>query len=110
MEAIIIIHFTYQFLRCIVLKGFRTKYLDNSSMLFREKSKRFQFVRKTVTHSKGGFIMLSMIGMIGGLILLIVLTMRGVNLLIAGPLSALFVAVLSGLPLFPQLVGEGEAN
>ncbi|WP_341960319.1 SLC13 family permease [Planococcus maritimus] len=54
--------------------------------------------------------MLSMIGMIGGLILLIVLTMRGVNLLIAGPLSALFVAVLSGLPLFPQLVEEGEVN
>ncbi|AQU78588.1 MULTISPECIES: SLC13 family permease [Planococcus] len=54
--------------------------------------------------------MLSMIGMVGGLVLLIVLTMRGMNLLIAGPLSALFVALFSGLPLFPQLVGEGEAN
>ncbi|WP_421383594.1 GntP family permease [Bacillus salacetis] len=54
--------------------------------------------------------MLSMIGLIGGLILLIVLTMRGMNILIVGPISALFVAVLSGLPLFPQLVGEGEAN
>ena len=54
--------------------------------------------------------MLSMIGLIGGLIILIVLTMRGMNLLIAGPLSALFVAVLSGMPLFPQLAGEGEAN
>ncbi|MDQ0428758.1 H+/gluconate symporter-like permease [Planomicrobium stackebrandtii] len=54
--------------------------------------------------------MLSMIGMVGGLVLLIVLTMRGMNLLIAGPLSALFVAVFSGIPLFPQLVGEGEAN
>lgn len=32
------------------------------------------------------------------------------NLLVAGPLCALFVAVFSGLPLFPQLVGEGEAN
>ncbi|WP_153125887.1 GntP family permease [Peribacillus tepidiphilus] len=54
--------------------------------------------------------MLSMIGLIGGLFLLIFLTMRGMNLLIVGPLSALFVAVFSGLPLFPQLVGEGEAN
>lgn len=54
--------------------------------------------------------MLSMIGLIGGLALLIWLTMRGMNLLVAGPLCALFVAIFSGLPLFPQLVGEGEAN
>lgn len=54
--------------------------------------------------------MLSMIGLIGGLALLIFLTMRGMNLLVVGPLSALFVAVLSGMPLFPQLVGEGEVN
>ncbi|WP_053363705.1 GntP family permease [Bacillus sp. FJAT-27251] len=54
--------------------------------------------------------MLSMIGLIGGLFLLIYLTMKGMNLLVAGPLCALFVAVLSGLPLFPQLAGEGEAN
>lgn len=54
--------------------------------------------------------MLSMIGLIGGLILLIVLTMRGMNLLVAGPLCALFVALFSGMPLFPQLVTEGEAN
>ncbi|WP_042354151.1 GntP family permease [Bacillus rubiinfantis] len=54
--------------------------------------------------------MLSMIGLIGGLALLIYLTMKGMNLLIAGPLCALFVAVLSGMPLFPQQVGEGEAN
>jgi H+/gluconate symporter-like permease len=51
-----------------------------------------------------------MIGLIGGLALLIFLTMRGMNLLVAGPLCALFVAVFSGLPLFPQLVAEGEAN
>ncbi len=51
-----------------------------------------------------------MIGLIGGLALLIFLTMRGMNLLVAGPLSALFVAVLNGMPLFPQLVAEGEAN
>ncbi|TDL32078.1 GntP family permease [Jeotgalibacillus sp. S-D1] len=54
--------------------------------------------------------MLSMIGLAGGLILLIVLTMRGMNLLVAGPLCALFVALLSGMPLFPQLVAEGESN
>ncbi|MFT4414919.1 GntP family permease [Fredinandcohnia humi] len=54
--------------------------------------------------------MLSMIGLIGGLALLIFLTMKGMNLLVAGPLCALFVAVCSGLPLFPQLAGEGEAN
>ncbi|WP_210609299.1 GntP family permease [Priestia flexa] len=54
--------------------------------------------------------MLSMIGLIGGLVLLIVLTMRGMNLLIAGPLSALLVALTSGMPLFPQLVKEGEVN
>ncbi len=54
--------------------------------------------------------MLSMIGLVGGLALLIYLTMKGMNLLVAGPLCALFVAIFSGLPLFPQLVGEGEAN
>jgi H+/gluconate symporter-like permease len=54
--------------------------------------------------------MLSMIGLIGGLGLLIWLTMRGMNLLVAAPLCALFLAVFSGIPLFPQLVGEGEAN
>ncbi len=54
--------------------------------------------------------MLSMIGLIGGLALLIYLTMRGMNLLIVGPISALFVAVFSGMPLFPQLVEEGAAN
>ncbi len=51
-----------------------------------------------------------MIGLLGGLALLIILTMRGVNILIAGPVSALFVALMSGMALFPQLAGEGEAN
>ncbi|MFZ3588767.1 GntP family permease [Bacillus sp. DJP31] len=54
--------------------------------------------------------MLSMIGLVGGLVLLIFLTMRGMNLLIAGPLCALVVALFSGLPLFPQLAEEGAAN
>lgn len=55
-------------------------------------------------------IVFSMIGLIGGLALLIFLTLKGVNILIGGPISALFVAVLSGLPLFPQLVAEGAPN
>ncbi|CAN5776376.1 GntP family permease [soil metagenome] len=54
--------------------------------------------------------MLSMIGLIGGLLLLITLTMRGINLLIAAPFAAFVVAVLSGMPVFPQLAAEGEAN
>ncbi|MBN8209148.1 GntP family permease [Bacillus sp. NTK071] len=54
--------------------------------------------------------MLSMIGLIGGLLLLIYLTMKGMNLLVAGPLCAIVVALLSGLPLFPQLVEEGAPN
>ncbi|KAB2339005.1 GntP family permease [Cytobacillus depressus] len=51
-----------------------------------------------------------MIGLVGGLALLIFLTMKGMNLLVAGPLSALFVAIFSGMPLFPQLAAEGQAN
>ncbi|WP_204556648.1 SLC13 family permease [Bacillus ectoiniformans] len=54
--------------------------------------------------------MLGFIGLLGGLALLIYLTMRGMNLLIAAPLSALFVTLLNGMPLFPQLVEEGAAN
>lgn len=55
-------------------------------------------------------IVLSMVGLIGGLVLLIWLTMKGINIIIVGPISALFVAILSGLPLFPQLAEEGAAN
>ncbi|CAN5164545.1 GntP family permease [soil metagenome] len=54
--------------------------------------------------------MLSTIGLFGGLALLIILTMRGINLLIAAPLSAFFVALLSGITIFPQLAEAGEAN
>ncbi|MCM3568957.1 GntP family permease [Neobacillus mesonae] len=53
---------------------------------------------------------LGFIGLFGGLALLIYLTMRGMNLLIAAPLSALFVTILNGIPLFPQLAKEGAAN
>lgn len=54
--------------------------------------------------------MLGLIGLFGGLALLIYLTMKGMNLLIAAPLTALLVGVFNGLPLFPQLVEEGAAN
>ncbi|WP_432361004.1 GntP family permease [Sporosarcina sp. UB5] len=53
---------------------------------------------------------LGMIGLIGGLALLIYLTMRGVNILIVGPVSALFVALMSGMPLFAKLADEGQAD
>ncbi len=54
--------------------------------------------------------MLSMIGLLGGIGLLIYLTMRGMNLLLAAPLAAFIVAIFSRLPIFPQLAGEDEAN
>ncbi|TRW48289.1 GntP family permease [Aliidiomarina halalkaliphila] len=44
--------------------------------------------------------MLSMIGLIGGLVLLIVLTLRGWNLFISAPICALIVAACSGIPVF----------
>lgn len=47
--------------------------------------------------------MLSMIGLIGGLALLIILTLRGMNLFISAPLCALVVALTSQVPLF---IGE----
>lgn len=49
--------------------------------------------------------MLSMIGLVGGLVLLIILTLRGWNLFISAPLCALLVALASGLPVF-----TGEVN
>lgn len=54
--------------------------------------------------------MISMVGLIGGLILLTYLVMRGMNLLVVAPLSALFVAVLNGVPIFPQFAGEDQAD
>ena len=46
--------------------------------------------------------MLSALGLIGGLTLLIVLTIRGMNLLLAAPLCALLVALSAGMAVFPQ--------
>ncbi|MCF6436447.1 GntP family permease [Pseudoalteromonas sp. MMG022] len=45
--------------------------------------------------------MLSMVGLIGALALLIVLTLRGVNLFISAPLCALLVALSSQIAVFP---------
>lgn len=52
--------------------------------------------------------MLGVIGLIGGLALLVAFTMRGTNLLIAAPLCAVFVAILSGMSMVPQLAGVAE--
>jgi H+/gluconate symporter-like permease len=49
--------------------------------------------------------MISMIGLIGGLLLLTTLALRGWNLFIAAPLCALIVGLTGGIPVFP---GEGE--
>ena len=50
---------------------------------------------------------LSMAGLIGGLALLIALTIRGMNILIAAPICGLVVAIASGIPLIPPLAAEG---
>ena len=53
---------------------------------------------------------LEWIGLLGGLGLLIWLTMRGVDLLIAAPVCALLVALSAGLALFPQTAVEGAPS
>ena len=53
--------------------------------------------------------MLSILGLIAGLGLLMWLTMRGMNLLIAAPMCAVVVAVCSGIPLLPQLAASPTA-
>lgn len=54
--------------------------------------------------------MLSLAGLVLGLALLIYLTLRGTELLLAAPLCALFVAVTSGFAFFPQLAAEGAPS
>lgn len=54
--------------------------------------------------------MLSAVGLLGGLVVLIVLTIRGVNILIAAPVCALLVAITSGIALLPPLAAEGAGN
>lgn len=53
--------------------------------------------------------MLTAVGLFGALALLIVLTIRGVNLLIAAPLCALIVALTSGLLIFPAQATDGDS-
>lgn len=54
--------------------------------------------------------MLEWVGLLGSLALLIVLTMRGVDLLIAAPVCALLLALSFGLPVFPQLAAADATN
>lgn len=54
--------------------------------------------------------MMSAIGLIGGLALLIVLTVRGMNILIAAPLCAGLVALTSGLAWLPPLAEAGAPD
>ncbi|SCX48965.1 GntP family permease [Lysinibacillus fusiformis] len=54
--------------------------------------------------------MLAYIGLFGSLALLVYLTMKGVNLLISAPLTALLAALTNGLAFFPQTANENQAN
>jgi H+/gluconate symporter-like permease len=54
--------------------------------------------------------MVSLLGLLLGLALLIVLALRGVELLVAAPLCALLVALTSGFAIFPQLAAEGAPS
>ncbi|HRE04192.1 MAG TPA: hypothetical protein PKX00_01190, partial [Opitutaceae bacterium] len=54
--------------------------------------------------------MLSFIGLLAALGLLVVTTMRGMNLFLATPLCALLVALTSDLALLPPLAAEGQGN
>ncbi|NNC72488.1 MAG: GntP family permease [Sphingomonadaceae bacterium] len=54
--------------------------------------------------------MISAIGLIGALALLIYMTVRGVNILIAGPVAAAIVAATSGLAWLPPLAAEGAPD
>ena len=54
--------------------------------------------------------MLSAIGLVGALALLIWMTVKGVNILIAGPVAAALVAATSGLAWLPPLAAEGAPD
>lgn len=54
--------------------------------------------------------MLSLLGLLLGLVLLVWLTMRGMELLVAAPLCALLVALTAGFAPFPQLAAEGAPS
>lgn len=54
--------------------------------------------------------MISAIGLLGALAFLIWMTIRGVNILIAGPVAAAIVALTSGLAWLPPLAAEGAPD
>jgi H+/gluconate symporter-like permease len=54
--------------------------------------------------------MLSLLGLLVGLALLVWLTVRGMELLVAAPLCALLVASTAGFALFPQLAATGAPS
>jgi H+/gluconate symporter-like permease len=54
--------------------------------------------------------MVSLLGLLLGLALLVVMALRGVELLVAAPLCALLVALTSGFAIFPQLAAEGAPS
>ena len=54
--------------------------------------------------------LISFIGLLGGLALLIYLTIRGMHLLIAAPLAALLIALTGGVPLFSQVAEPGQTS
>lgn len=54
--------------------------------------------------------MLSLFGLVFALALLMLLTIRGMNLFVATPLCAIIVALTSGIALLPPLAVEGQAN
>ena len=54
--------------------------------------------------------LISAVGLAGALILLIWMTVRGVNILLAGPIAAALVAMTSGIAWLPPLAGEGAPD
>lgn len=54
--------------------------------------------------------MLSLLGLLAGLALLMVLTLRGMNLFLASALCAIVVALCGGLALLPALAVEGQTD
>ncbi|MCT2398921.1 GntP family permease [Novosphingobium mangrovi (ex Huang et al. 2023)] len=54
--------------------------------------------------------MVSAIGLAGALVLLIWMTVRGVNILLAGPIAAALVALTSGIAWVPPLAAEGAPD
>lgn len=54
--------------------------------------------------------MISSIGLAGALVLLIWMTVRGVNILLAGPIAAALVALTSGIAWLPPLAAQGAPD